>query len=190
MPTAKKTTSPKYNDVKTLLEWEAPGRPFIKRHKSYYTTSLLIMFFLEVILFLFSQYMLMLVVASLVFVAFALATVPPHNFKYRISSEGIFIEDYFYIWDEIYDFFFTKQHNQDVLILRTKAFLPGELTITLGDVSMEKIKHAILPYLPFREFIPLTTSEKLGNWMSKTFPLESPEANISPKHPTPRHKVA
>src|SRR5690242_16566773 len=96
MPAQKKET--KLNDVKILLEWKAPGRPFIKRQKSYYTTSLLIMFFVEVILFLFSQYMLMLVVASLVFVAFALATVPPHEFHYRVSSEGIFIEDYFYIW--------------------------------------------------------------------------------------------
>ena len=182
MPTKKTTPSekPKYNEVKTLLEWEAPGRPFIKRHKTYYTTSLLIMFFIEVILFLFSQYMLMLVVASLVFVAFALATVPPHNFKYRISSEGIFIENYFYIWEELYDFFFSRQHNQDVLILRTRAILPGELTITLGTVTEQQVKHALLPYLPYREYINLTWGEKLSNWMAKTFPLEAKTEQTTP----------
>lgn len=175
-----KPVKPKYNDVKTLLEWEAPGRPFIKRHKSYYTTSLLIMFFIEVILFLFSQYMLMLVVASLVFVAFALATVPPHNLHFRVSTQGIFIEDGFYIWDELYDFFFVKQHNQDVLILRTRSFFPGELTVTLGNITPQHMKHVLLPYLPFREYINQTFGEKLGNWVAKTFPLEGFAAEKPP----------
>lgn len=184
MPTKKDTTNTssqkKLNDTKTLLEWSAPGRPFIKRQKTYYTTSLLIMFFVEVILFLFSQYMLMLVVASLVFIAFALATVPPHNFRYRISSQGIFIEDYFYIWDELYDFFFTKQHNQEVLVLRTKAFLPGEVTVTLGDVTQAEVKHAILPHLPYREYVQQTLGEKMGNWIARTFPLDG-STEASPK---------
>src|ERR1035437_6234606 len=77
------------NTVETILEWTAPGRPFRKRGKQYYLTTLLIMVLVEIILFLFSQYMLMLVVLSLVFVAFALATVAPSDFTYRISSEDV-----------------------------------------------------------------------------------------------------
>ena len=62
------------HEVKTFFEWTAPGRPFVKKGKQYFTTALLIMLFLEIILFLFSQYMLMLVVLSLVFVSFALSS--------------------------------------------------------------------------------------------------------------------
>jgi flagellar biosynthesis protein FliP len=72
-------------EVKTLLSWHAPGRPFRKRSKEYYLSVLLIMLLIEIILFLFSQYVLMAVVLSLVFVAFALATVPPRDFYYKIS---------------------------------------------------------------------------------------------------------
>jgi hypothetical protein len=162
-----------YKKVKTLLEWSAPGRPFRKRTKSYFATTLLIMFFVLIILFLFSQYMLMLVVISFVFVAFALATTPPHDFHYRISTEGIFIEDHFFLWQELYDFYFQKRHNQEVLYIRTHAFLPGMLTITLGSHDHEKIKDILLPYLPFREYIKPTLIEKIATWLAKTFPLES-----------------
>jgi hypothetical protein len=159
-------------DVRTLLSWTSPGRPFKKRTKQFYLTSLLIMLFVEVILFLFSQYLLMLVVLSLIFVSFALASVPPRDFHYRISSEGIKIEDHFFLWQELYDFYFKKVHGVDVLHIRTVAFLPGELTLTLRDVDREHVKRTLLPYLPFREYVKPTFMEKSGDWLAKNFPLE------------------
>ena len=160
------------NEVRTILEWTAPGRPFRKRGRQYYLTSLLIMLLVEVILFLFSQYLLMLVVLSFVFVAFVLNTVAPSNFKYRISSEGITIEDHFFLWQELYDFYFKKREGIDVVHIRTHSFIPGELTLTLGDITREHIKSALLPYLPYREVIKSTFMEKSADWMTKNFPLE------------------
>jgi len=161
------------NEIKTLLEWSAPGRPFKMKSKQFYLTSILITLLVEIILFLFSQYVLMLVVLSLVFVAFALATVPPRNFKYRISSEGITIEDHFFLWQELYDFYFKKREGVDVVHIRTHSFIPGELTITLGNINREHIKSVLLPYLPYREFIKPTFMEKSGDWLTKNFPLEN-----------------
>ena len=160
------------NEVRTILEWTAPGRPFRKRGKQYYLTSLLIMLLVEVILFLFSQYLLMLVVASLVFVAFVLNTVAPSNFKYRISTEGITVEDHFFLWQELYDFYFKKKEGIDVAHVRTHSFIPGELTLTLGGVDREHVKSALLPYLPFREIIKPTFMDKSADWLTKNFPLE------------------
>ena len=160
------------NDVKTLLSWTAPGRPFIKRGKQYYLTSLLIMILVEFILFLFGQYALMFLVISLVFVAFALSSVPPKNFHYRISTEGITIEDHFFLWQELYDFYFKKQFNIDVLHIRTHSLLPGELTITLGEVHKDHVKSVLLPFLPYREVIKKTFMEKSGDWLARNFPLE------------------
>ena len=160
------------NEVRTILEWTAPGRPFRKRGKQYYLTSLLIMLLVEVILFLFSQYLLMLVVLSFVFVAFALAAVAPSDFRYRISSEGITVEDHFFLWQELYDFYFKKREGIDVVHIRTHSFIPGELTLTLGNITREHIKSALLPYLPYREIIKSTFMEKSADWMTKNFPLE------------------
>lgn len=162
-----------YSSVKTLLAWTAPGRPFRKRGRQFYLTSLLIMLLIEIILFLFSQYLLMLVVVSLVFVSFALATVPPRDFNYRISSEGITIEDHFFLWQELYDFYFKKREGVEVLHVRTHAMLPGELIITLGTVDKEHVKSVLLPYLPYREIIRPSFMEKSGDWLARNFPLDS-----------------
>jgi hypothetical protein len=161
-----------YPTVETYLEWEAPGRPFKKRSREYFINALLITIAVEIILFLFSQYFLMMVVFALIFLSFALASVPPRTFSYKVSSEGILIENNFFIWEELYDFYFTKYHDEDVLHVETKSFFPGELTITLGDVPAEAIKATLLPYLPFREYVEPSFLEKAGHWLEKNFPLE------------------
>lgn len=165
--------------VTTLLAWEAPGRPFKKRNKSYYTSSLLITLLVCVILFIFSQYLLILVVLSLVFVAFALATVPPHNFHYRVSTEGIFVEDHFFLWQELYDFYFKKRLDIDILHIRTRALIPGEITITLGSMQPNTVKSILLHYLPYREYVRPTFMEKSGEWLAKNFPLEKTASKTS-----------
>ena len=114
----------------------------------------------------------MVVIASLVFLSFALALVPPRPFYYKITSEGIRIEDHVFIWDELYDFYFMEHHGQETMHIRTKAFFPGELTLTLGETSTEEVKSAILPFLPFREYVQPTFVERAGNWLEKNFPLE------------------
>lgn len=159
-------------DVKTYLSWQAYGRPYRKRSVEYYTNALLIGLSIEIILFLFSQYLLMLVVFALAFLAFALAIVPPHLAYYRISEQGIRVEDYFYIWDELYDFYFMRHNGLDVLHVRTKTYFPGELTIVLGDIPVSQVKMVMMHFLPYREYVKPTFTEKAGNWLEKNFPLE------------------
>ncbi|MEN9407787.1 MAG: hypothetical protein RLZZ455_1003 [Candidatus Parcubacteria bacterium] len=160
------------DDVQTLLSWHAPGRPFRKRNKEYFINILLIMLAVEVILFLFAQYFLMLVVLALVFVNYALKTVAPHDFRYKVSTEGVMVEDYFFLWQELYDFYFKQFDGVESLVIRTKTMVPGELTVILGDMSKEHVKAVLLPYLPYREYIKPTFMEKSGDWLSRTFPLE------------------
>ena len=160
------------HDVKTFLTWHAPGRPFRHHSKEYFYNGFLIMIAVEIILFLFTQYLLMLVVFSFVFLSYALAIVPPLDYFYKVTSEGIRIEDHFFIWEELYDFYFLTHHGQETLHVRTKAFFPGELTVTLGDVPVSQIKKVILPFLPYREYVKPTFTESAGDWLQKNFPLE------------------
>lgn len=160
------------HDVKTFLTWHAPGRPFKEHSKEYFINGFLIMMALEIILFLFAQYLLMLVVFSFVFLSYSLAIVPPKDFYYKITSEGIRIEDHVFIWEELYDFYFLTHHEEDTLHIRTKAYLPGELTITLGDISVGQIKKVLLPYLPYREYVRPNFTEQAGDWLTQNFPLE------------------
>ena len=157
---------------KTLLSWAAPGRPYKKRGKQFFATSLLLALLIEVILFLFGQYMLMLVVASLVFLSFSFVLVPPKDFQYKITSEGLMVEDHFYLWQELYDFFFKRREGVDILMVRTHAFIPGILSITLGSMDRQHVLQVMSPYLPYREVVRPTFMEKSADWLVKTFPLE------------------
>src|SRR3989344_9190712 len=167
MPSERKKGTNKHleNDVQTYFEWVSAGRPFKKRTKQYYLTAILIALLVEVILFLFSQYLLMIVVLSLLFVAFVLSSVPPKEFRYRISSEGIMIEDRFFLWQELYDFYFREREGVETLHVRTQAYIPGELIITFKNEDREKIKKALLPFLPFREYVKPTFMDKAGDWL-------------------------
>lgn len=161
-----------YNEIKTLVSWSAPGRPFRKKGKEFYISGLLIVFLVDVILFIFSEYLLMFVVIALYFFAVALAYVPPQNFHYRISTQGVKIEDHFYIWDELYDFYFKVIDGVEVLIVRTHSIIPGELKIPLGDVPLDHVRRVLVGYLPYREVVRPTFMEKSGDWLAKNFPLE------------------
>ena len=161
-----------YGDVHTFLSWTAPGRPFTKKGRQFYATVILLMMLFEIILFLFSWYELMVVILALVFLSIVLYTVPPKDFHYKVTSEGILIEDHFYIWQELYDFYFKKIDGTDTVIVRTEAMLPGELKLTLGPISRDHVRRVLVNFLPYREYVKPTFVEKSADWLSRSFPLE------------------
>jgi hypothetical protein len=173
MPERKEEKNEHHNHENHIIEWEAPGRPFKKRTRQYYATTLLIMLLVEIIAFLFSQYLLMVVILALVFIAFALASVPPRDFHYRLSDQGIMIEDRFFLWKELYDFYFVEKDGEKTLHVRTDAYIPGELIITLGNISEEKVKEYLVQFLSFREYIKPTFMDSAASWLARNFPLEN-----------------
>ncbi|MFI5265153.1 MAG: hypothetical protein ACHQT7_00200 [Candidatus Levyibacteriota bacterium] len=159
-------------DVRSLISWTAPGRPFRKKGREFYLSCLLIFMLVEVIVFLFGQYQLMLAVGAITFLSVVLATVPPKDFHYRISTEGVKVEDHFYIWAELYDFYFKRIDSVDTLIIRTEALIPGELKITLGSISRDHARQILINFLPYREVVKQTLMEKSADWLSHNFPMD------------------
>ena len=161
-----------YHDVRSLISWTAPGRPFRKKGREFYLSCLLIFMLIEVIVFLFGQYQLMLAVGAVTFLSIVMAAVPPKDFHYRISTEGVKVEDHFYIWAELYDFYFKRIDKVDTLIVRTEALIPGELRITLGDISRDHARQVLINFLPYREVVRQSFMEKSGDWLSHNFPMD------------------
>ena len=160
------------HDVHTYVSWHAASRPYKKRKKEFFLNIFIIMLFLEIIGFLFHQGLLMTLIASFVFCVCALYLVPPHDAFYRISSEGITVGESFFLWKELYDFYFKSAHTQEILIIRIDDYLLSEVTVILGAIHKEQMKNILLRFLPYREYVKPTFVEKSGDWLSKTFPLE------------------
>src|SRR3990167_7740395 len=93
-------------EIKTLLFWNAPARPFRKKNRSYYTTLAIIVILLSLILLLAHEFLLIATLLSLTFVAYVLAFVPPHEVEYVISTQGVTIGEDFYFWHFLDSFWF------------------------------------------------------------------------------------
>jgi len=159
-------------EIKTLLSWHAPARPFKKRKKQFYLNMFLLILPLEIIGFLFHLSLLMTVIVAFAFFVAVLYTVPPHMVYIKISTEGITADQHFYLWQELYDFYFKKLHNEDILVIRTQEGIANEIIITLGNIDKSHLQTILLPYLPYREYVKPTFVEKSGDWLARTFPLE------------------
>lgn len=161
-----------YTMVKTLLSWHAPDRIYHKKGREYYINIILIILIIEVLLFLFHQFTLMILIVTFGFLVFALAVMPPNTTRYRISSQGIALDESFFLWRELYDFYFTQREGQDVLHIRTAEYYPGEVVVHLGEMHKEQIISVLVQFLPYRESVQKTFMEKSGDWLSNTFPLD------------------
>lgn len=160
-------------EIKTLLSWEAPSRPFRKKDRSYYTTIAILVILLVLIAFLASEFLLIGALLSFAFVAYVLAFVPPHNVSYRISTQGITIGEDFYFWHFLDAFWFKEKEKQKVLHIQTRLRFPAQLMLVLGNEDEEKIKKTIARFLPYVEVPYKSWMEKWSESLQKHFPLEN-----------------
>lgn len=167
-------------EIKTLLSWEAPSRPFKKKDRSYYTTIAILAILLVLIAFLAREFLLIGVILSFAFVSYVLAFVPPHHISYRISTQGITIGEDFYFWHFLDAFWFKKKEGQTILHIQTRLRFPAQLMLVLGDpsagsgqVNEEKIKKLVSRFLPYVEVPYKSWMEKWSEGLQKHFPLEN-----------------
>ena len=158
----------------TLLAWEAPSRPYRKKDRSYYTTSATIVILLILIAFLAKEFLLIMVLLSLAFVAYMLAFVPPSDVMYRISTQGITIgNDHFYFWHDLDSFWFKEKEGYKVLIIQTRLRFPGQLMLVLGSQNEDELKKEVALFLPFHEIPQTSLIDKWAEGLQKHFPLEN-----------------
>lgn len=167
----------KPKEIKTLLEWTSPSRPFKRRNRDYFTTIAAIVFLIGVILLFIKEFLLIGVLLAFMFVSYVLATVEPENTGHRITTEGVTTGDRTYLWTEMREFYFTEKWGGKILNINTKLKFPGRLLILLGDANENKVKEEIGKYVSYRETPVLTWMDKASDWLSKKVPLEKTTIN-------------
>ena len=168
--------SPKMNEVgevKTLLSWEAPSRPFRPKDRSYYTTVGILVVLLALIALLAQEFLLIGVLFALAFVAYVLAFVPPGDTTYKISTQGITIGDHFYFWHDLDSFWFKEKENHQVLFIQTRLNFPGQLMLVLAENKEEEVKNSVARFLPFHEIPKTSLLDRWVEALQKHFPLEN-----------------
>ncbi|OGE28312.1 hypothetical protein A2867_04845 [Candidatus Daviesbacteria bacterium RIFCSPHIGHO2_01_FULL_40_11] len=160
-------------EIKTLMSWQAPARPFRKKDRSYYTTIAILAILLIMIAFLAQEFLLIGVILSFTFVAYVLAFVPPKEITYTISTQGITVGEDFYFWHFLDSFWFKEKDGSKVLYIQTMLRFPVQLMLVLREEDEEKVKKIVARFLPFHEKPYKSWMEKWSESLQKHFPLEN-----------------
>lgn len=156
-------------EVKELYSWKAPERIFIPRNRKWYTYLFLLLLLIILILLFLKQFIIIAPIAALGFVTYVLASVPPHEVTHKLTNEGINTENKSYLWTELYDFWLTKKGEQMMIHIDTYLNYPRRLILLVGEGDVEKIKHTMLQYIPFREIPKESFMDKAANFLSEKF---------------------
>lgn len=162
-----------YEQGQLLMEWKSPARFFRQKSREYFTTIATIVFLLEVILFFIEEYMLMLVVFAVAFVAYVLSTVPPEEVEHKITTFGLETYNRRYAWYELYEFWFEEKADTTLLTILTRLQYPVRIHILLGDADKEHVKKLLQDYLPYKSTPTYTLTDRMARWLNRKIPLEN-----------------
>jgi hypothetical protein len=157
----------------TLVEWQAPARPFRPRKRQFFSTVVIIAILVSLILFFAGQVLPVAVVISVVFLVYVTAMIPPQTVKYKMTNYGIYVEKEAFSWLSMGRFWFDTQSGQRVMEIELYRF-PGRLTFVLvdGQTPREEDLEKVLSEVLIKEKPELTTYEKIANWLQEKIPLE------------------
>jgi hypothetical protein len=153
---------------KDLLTWNAPTRPFKRRDREFWVTTIAMAGIAGLILFLVEGFMPVILIISIVFLFYILSTVEPEETEYKITNKGIKIAGKRTDWENMLRFWFAKRFDSDLLVFETLG-LGGRMELVINPKDKEKLKKVVSNYLAEEEVSP-SNIDKLASWFSKKLP--------------------
>lgn len=174
-------SEPAPKELKVLYSWQAPIRSFKKRNKEFWTTVILIVFLVGLILFFLQEFLLIAAIIALTFVYYVLSTVEPEMAEYKLTNRGVNYAETPYPWDEISQFWFSQKNGMQSVNFQLKGpGLVSRINILIGDGSQKTIREIMLKYLTEEEVKP-GFMDKAADWLQKKVPLEEEKTSSAPK---------
>ena len=170
-PNMPENTIPSKEEIepeKDLVVWTAPARPFKKRNRDFYVNILAIAGITGLILFLVEGWLPVVLVISIVFLVYVMATVEPENIEYKVTSYGIKIAGRLTTWSIMGRFWFTKRLDNYLLVIETRS-ISGRMELVVRPELEEEITKKLSQYLTHEE-IPASNIDKAANWLSRKMP--------------------
>lgn len=163
--------TPRVEQEQTLLAWKAPSRPFKQKGSQFLTVPMVIAILVGIILLLAGEWMLIMVVAALVFAYYVWSTVPPVEADFSLTTRGVRLHGQLYAWEVLVRWWISEKWGQKLLNIETPAVTVGRLILPLGKTAQEAAEKEIGKYL-LKEQPNDTVMDKMGKWLTETFPLE------------------
>ena len=152
-----------------LYEWEAGARYFEKKPSTYFRAIIILGVVLTLLLYFFSQYVLIAVVWVIVFVIYVKEAVPPPKITYQITQFGLQFLNEIHLYRNLTAFTVVKKSAGTLLRLFNTSPRAIELNIVLpkDKNQTDKIVIFLKKKIPYIDKIPLNTIEKFGNTLKR-----------------------
>lgn len=172
MPGMQNDFAPRVEQEITLLKWSAPSRPYRRTAKRELSVPMVIAILIGLILLVAGEWMLIAVVAALVFAYYAWTMVPAEMAEYAITTRGVKAVGKMYEWQQLTRWWMEDKWEHKLLVLEAPIQTMGRVIMPLGDTKAEKIEE-IMERMLLREKPAETTMDKAGKWLGEKFPMES-----------------
>lgn len=153
---------------KDLISWIAPSRPFKRRDKQFYMTTVSIAGIVSLILFLAEGAMPVILIISLIFLYYVMSTVPPEDIEYKITTEGVKVGGKRTDWQFLGRFWFSKRYDSDLLVFET-ALIPNRMELVINPEIKQELEKVLKEYLVEEEISP-SNLDRAIDWFSKKLP--------------------
>ena len=157
--------------AETLITWTAPSRIFQRRSREFWTTVGSIAFLAAIIFAFMQQWLVILLIASFIFVTYVFSMVPPDELEHRLTSRGVYYAGQTYPWEELDQYWIEEKSGQKVLNLQTHAKFLSRLQLLLDPSKVKEIEDIVMEYLP-EETPKASFIDKASDWLSEKIPLD------------------
>jgi len=159
------------NEERLLFEWEAAERSYQKRNKDFWVTAVAILILVSVILIFIKEFFLIMALISVLFLYYALSSVPPGKIKNKLTNRGLYFGELKYEWRDLKKFWFKKSMSSETINFGTDLRFPRMISLVIDPKDTEKLKEIVLKRIPLLETSP-TFIDRLTKWFADRLPLE------------------
>jgi hypothetical protein len=135
------------------------------------TVPMVIAGLVGLILLVAGEWVLIMVVAALVFAYYTWSMVPSEIIEYQLTSRGVRIGDSLYDWIVFSRWWRGEKWGQQLLFIEMPGSLTGSVALSLGQENPERIEKVMEKMLLF-EKPKDTVLGKAGKWLEEKFPLQ------------------
>jgi len=147
-----------------IISWQAPEFLEYKKNISWYLILITLGIILSVIFYYTNNLLAIIMVILAVIVIIITASQKPKKRLYRLSKEGLKVNETFYPLDNFKSFFVTYVENVPQLHLEKVKKFSLPLDMFLTGVEENEVVNFIKLYLPENTKIKITTSDLFSRW--------------------------
>jgi hypothetical protein len=133
---------------KTLFEWRAPNKVERRRTRSEYLQILLFFVIVSLIMILMGELFLFVVSLAGIFLYFVILSSPPSYLQCSITTIGIKVENKYYFWSQIPQYWFEQKLQTKVLTFRAVGFSAiHQVRLAIAAADEEEIQKVLGKYI-------------------------------------------